>query len=260
VDAATGQIATIAGTGVAGYNGDGIAAIAAQVRGPDALVINTDGHLFLTEVSGARVRRIESASAPLNREPVADAVLTLAGPICGASGGTLVRLSAAGSSDPDLDELTYVWTGPFTEGAGTVTGYAPVVTLPLGGPHIVTLLVTDDDEASDSTAASISIADTASPLLTIEHPAVTVPRGTGNMTAVDVLAVTGAVAVDACDPNPVVTVHGPDLFLKGTTTVVQVQASDVSGNVVSADVEITVQQGGRPADPGPPAGKKTKGN
>jgi uncharacterized protein (TIGR03437 family) len=52
--------------------------------------------------------------------------------------GTQVTLNGSGSSDPDGDPLTYLWTGPF----GTATGVSPTVTIP-GGVHEVKLTVSD---------------------------------------------------------------------------------------------------------------------
>jgi sugar lactone lactonase YvrE len=249
VDAVTGLITTVAGTGVPGFNGDGQAAQAAQLRAPDPLAVDADGNLFIGEAGGARIRRVEGAGASSNAAPTANAVLTFAGPVCGASGGTLVQLNGAGSFDPDAgDVLTYTWTGPFPEGTGTVTGIAPVVTLPLGGPHVVSLTVSDPGGAEHSTTASIAISDTASPELTVTNAAVSVPPFTGLWRPVDILAVTGTSAVDACDPNPAITVDGPSSFRRGSTTVVTIVASDASGNAVSRAVEVTVEQGGKPED------------
>ena len=52
--------------------------------------------------------------------------------------GTQVTLNGSGSSDPDGDPLTYLWTGPF----GTASGVSPTVTIP-GGVHEVKLTVSD---------------------------------------------------------------------------------------------------------------------
>jgi hypothetical protein len=258
VDAVTGLITTVAGTGTPGYNGDDQPATSAEIRVPGPLSLDAAGNLLIGEVGGARIRRVDGTAVVPNRAPAADAVVTFAGPVCGASGGTLVQLNGSGSSDPDLDVIAYRWTGPFPEGGGTVTGISPVVTLPLGGPHAITLVVTDAAGAEATATAQITIADTSSPLLTVAHPAVSVAPATGTMTPVDVLAVTGATASDACDPNPSLTVHGPALFRRGSTTIVTIEAGDASGNTVSTEVEITVEQGGRPENPGPPVGRGPK--
>lgn len=53
-----GIITTIAGTGTAGYNGDGIPATDAQLYHPLCIVPDTAGNLYLTDGSNARIRKI----------------------------------------------------------------------------------------------------------------------------------------------------------------------------------------------------------
>ncbi len=54
----SGIITTIAGTGTAGYNGDGIAATAAQLDQPTHIVTSAHGDLYVTDASNHRIRRI----------------------------------------------------------------------------------------------------------------------------------------------------------------------------------------------------------
>ena len=56
VEAASGVIRTVGGTGEAGYNGDGIPAIGARLNGPFGLAFDAGGRLYVTEVDGERVR------------------------------------------------------------------------------------------------------------------------------------------------------------------------------------------------------------
>ena len=72
-----------------------------------------------------------------------------------SSSGTAVTLDGSGSTDPDEDPLTYTWTGPFSEGGGTVTGVNPTVTLPLG-THTIGLVV-DDGTETDTDDVGVSI-------------------------------------------------------------------------------------------------------
>ncbi len=55
-----GVISTIAGTGVAGFSGDGGAATAATLNCPAALKFDASGHLFFTDYTNHRVRRISN--------------------------------------------------------------------------------------------------------------------------------------------------------------------------------------------------------
>jgi hypothetical protein len=62
VAAGSGTITTIAGTGTAGYNGDGVAATAAQLNSPWDIVLASDGSLYIADLNNNRVRRVASGS------------------------------------------------------------------------------------------------------------------------------------------------------------------------------------------------------
>ena len=58
VDAATGIITTIAGTGTAGYTGDGEAATSAQIWFPSSVAVDAAGNVYFTDQANHRVRKI----------------------------------------------------------------------------------------------------------------------------------------------------------------------------------------------------------
>jgi hypothetical protein len=61
VDAGTGNISTIAGTGVEGYDGDGGLATAAKIGVPIAITIDTDGNVYFSDTDFAPyIRRIDA--------------------------------------------------------------------------------------------------------------------------------------------------------------------------------------------------------
>lgn len=62
VNYSTGIITTIAGTGTGGYNGDGIAATAAQINGPCGIIFDKAGNIYIAEYGGARIRKITISS------------------------------------------------------------------------------------------------------------------------------------------------------------------------------------------------------
>ncbi len=62
VDAKTGVITTIAGTGEAGFAGDGGPAIRAKFRRPHSIALDTRGHLYVADIGNHRVRRISLAT------------------------------------------------------------------------------------------------------------------------------------------------------------------------------------------------------
>ena len=55
-----GTITTFAGTGTAGYNGDGIPATSAQLNHPLCIIPDTAGNLYLTDGGNARIRKIDN--------------------------------------------------------------------------------------------------------------------------------------------------------------------------------------------------------
>ena len=58
VDSVTGKISTIAGTGAAGYSGDGGAATSARIDSPRALAIDASGNVYIADTGNNRVRKV----------------------------------------------------------------------------------------------------------------------------------------------------------------------------------------------------------
>ncbi|TPW18258.1 MAG: hypothetical protein FD129_39 [bacterium] len=63
VDSA-GIISTLAGTGVAGYAGDGAAASIANLNRPDGIAVSTRGDLLICDTNNHRVRRLTTGQGP----------------------------------------------------------------------------------------------------------------------------------------------------------------------------------------------------
>ncbi len=57
----SGVISTIAGTGAAGYNGDGIAATSAQLNGPMGITLDGAGNIYIADKYNERIRMINTA-------------------------------------------------------------------------------------------------------------------------------------------------------------------------------------------------------
>lgn len=56
-----GIISTIAGTGTSGYNGDGALAVNAQLNSPASLCIDATGNLYIGDLGGMRVRKVNTS-------------------------------------------------------------------------------------------------------------------------------------------------------------------------------------------------------
>jgi sugar lactone lactonase YvrE len=59
VDASTRRVSTVAGTGEAGFSGDGGPAAAAQLRQPHSIAFDARGDLLVCDIGNGRVRRVD---------------------------------------------------------------------------------------------------------------------------------------------------------------------------------------------------------
>jgi hypothetical protein len=62
VSAATGLISTVAGTGTAGYNGDGIAATTANLNLPFGVAVDGAGNVYIADYDNYRVRKVSAGT------------------------------------------------------------------------------------------------------------------------------------------------------------------------------------------------------
>jgi len=62
VDAVTGLITTVAGTGQAAYTGDGMPATEAGLAGPSGLALDAEGRLYIADTFNGRIRMVDPAT------------------------------------------------------------------------------------------------------------------------------------------------------------------------------------------------------
>jgi DNA-binding beta-propeller fold protein YncE len=62
IDLTTGIISTVAGTGSASYNGDGIQATEACLAGPSGLAFGPDGTLYIADTFNGKIRGVDPAT------------------------------------------------------------------------------------------------------------------------------------------------------------------------------------------------------
>lgn len=148
VDAKTGIISTVAGTGTAGFSGDGGPASAAQLRQPHSIAFDPQGGLLICDIGNLRIRRVDLASGKIEtwagtgeKKPTPDGAPIAGTPLNGpraitvAPDGNLYLVLREGNAvfriDPKAGKIFHV--------AGTgVTGYdgdgGPAKQARLSGP------------------------------------------------------------------------------------------------------------------------------
>lgn len=62
VDAKSGIISTVAGTGQPGFSGDGGKATAAQLKSPHSIAFDGSGNLYIADIANHRIRKVDSKS------------------------------------------------------------------------------------------------------------------------------------------------------------------------------------------------------
>jgi len=150
IDAATGQITTIAGTGTQDFSGDNAAAAAASLDSPRAVATTPTGLVTLSDTANQRVRQLSSANpaiihtiAGLGTAQTVDA-LTLSAPAAMTYGAGQIAVSLA-SGTAATGSVTFVDT---FNGVTSTLGTAP-----LGG-NAATLSAAALDAGTHSITAS----------------------------------------------------------------------------------------------------------
>jgi uncharacterized protein (TIGR03437 family) len=147
VDANTGVVTRVAGTGTAGYNGDNIDAATAQLSGPTGLAVDAAGNLYIADAGNFRVRLVSGGT-----------IATIAGDgTAGYSDGPAATAEFNGLADLALDSSGNLYVADFYNQVirllshGVVTTVAgngsygiggdslPATSVPLAGPSGIAL-------------------------------------------------------------------------------------------------------------------------
>jgi streptogramin lyase len=65
VDMQTGLISTVAGTGMAGFAGDGGPATLARLNVPHSIALDSQGHLYIADIGNHRIRRVDAKTGKI---------------------------------------------------------------------------------------------------------------------------------------------------------------------------------------------------
>lgn len=66
IDSESGLVSTVAGTGEAGFSGDGGLAVSAQLRQPHSIAFDARGDLLICDIGNGRLRRVDMASGMIS--------------------------------------------------------------------------------------------------------------------------------------------------------------------------------------------------
>ncbi|GIX45905.1 MAG: hypothetical protein KatS3mg131_0116 [Candidatus Tectimicrobiota bacterium] len=88
VEASTGIISTVAGSGVAGYSGDGGPAVAARLNKPSGVYVDGAGNLYIADRDNHRVRRVSPGADEVVTGAADEVIATVAGMGIAANGGS----------------------------------------------------------------------------------------------------------------------------------------------------------------------------
>ena len=157
VDAATGTITNIAGTGAAGFDGDGGPGVDAAVNAPDDIAVDTAGNVYFSDAGNGRVRRVDAATGVITTAaggglcgegngdggPATEACLYPSGIDIDASGNLFV-CDQFHSQVRRVDHASGVISTVAGSGAGGIGDYAdgPALEIALDAPFDVEV---DDD-------------------------------------------------------------------------------------------------------------------
>ncbi len=164
LDAASGQVSTIAGDGTQAYAGDGGLAVAASLNSPRAVAVDAAGLPTLSDSGNARIRQVDAAAdihTFAGVGPTMAGVLTLTGPsVTGYGTGAATATLAA---SPATGAVTFFDGGTQTLGTAALSANAATFSLAglVAGLH--QLSATYAGDAGHGAAQSGKVALTIAP-------------------------------------------------------------------------------------------------
>ncbi len=109
VDAKTGIIETIAGTGTPGYKGDGESATDANLKVPAGLVIDKSGNLLIADSDNGRIRKVDVAAGVITTLAGGGIPKRVGGVLDTGDGGAATDAWFKKAADVDVDDQGNVY-------------------------------------------------------------------------------------------------------------------------------------------------------
>ena len=147
VDARTGVITTVAGTGTMGYDGDGGPGTQAQLREPNDCFLDGTGGLLIADVQDQRVRRLDLNTGVMStfagtglkvrsgdRGPAAEASINGCRAVCGDTHGNIYICEREGNAVRKVDENGIISAIAGTGALGYTGDGGPALTATFNGP------------------------------------------------------------------------------------------------------------------------------
>ncbi|HUK81749.1 MAG TPA: HYR domain-containing protein, partial [Verrucomicrobiae bacterium] len=233
VDAGTGIITTVAGTGSSGYSGDGGPATSAGLTDPTGVAVDRAGNLFIAELNGQRVRRVDAVAACTFTVTVKDTEPPSI--ICPTN---LTVSCAAEVPAPNINAVSAVDSCS----AATVSFGGDVISAqscPNRYTVTRTYRATDGNGNTNTCQQIITVDDETPPTFTSCPTDMVASADLGLCSKSNVTWTVSA--SDICDTNPVVACVPPTgtTFAVGATTV-HCTATDSCGNSSSCNFTVTV--------------------
>ncbi len=236
IEAATGNIITIAGTGALGYGGDGGAAAAAAFDEPTGLALDEAGDLFIADASNNRVREIIPAATVVVRAVPTDTAVTAS--TASASYGQTVTFTATVSASAPSTAAPIGGTVTFSDG-GTILGTGPLVNGVSTLPDVVLGLGLHTVTASYSGEESLFLASSSGTMTTVAGDGTFDYSGDGGPSTAATFSYPEGVAVDAAG----------DIFVADIGNYVVREVVKATGDIIT--VAGTPGQAGYSGDGGP---------
>ncbi len=150
VDAATGLITTVAGTGEPGYGGDGRPGTAAQLREPNDCFLDGNGGLLIADIQDQRIRRLDLSTGIITTfagsglkertgdgGPAIEAGILGARAVCNDGVGNTYICEREGNGVRMVDAMGRMTTIAGTGEVGYTGDGGPALTATWGGPKAI---------------------------------------------------------------------------------------------------------------------------